>query len=176
MSVSPRPAFPLADGISLANASRHWASFPTASVGVASVILPSIALPAAIVAQVSENLCFIFPQVPAVDPPSAPRSPVFLHASAPCRPAAPFLAGVPWASASLHLAAPPAVVGLLAFAGAQLLFLRVIPASATRRVLLLLGSNWDVMVPARLFVDVLLLVSLVPRFVAMRLLPRPVGP
>ncbi|CAI5500601.1 unnamed protein product [Closterium sp. Naga37s-1] len=131
VSVSPRPAFPLAGGVGLANASRRWASFPTASVDAASVILPSVALSAATAAQVSENPGFVFPQVPAVDRPSAPRSPVFLPASAPCRHAAPFLAGVPWASASLHFAAPHAVVGLLASAGAQLLLLRAIPASVT---------------------------------------------
>ncbi|CAI5536017.1 unnamed protein product [Closterium sp. Naga37s-1] len=99
-----------------------------ASPGI--VTIPPFPFLAADGQAVSENPCFVFPQAPAVDRPSAPRSSVFLPAAAPCRHAAPFLAGIPWASASLHLAAPPAVIGLLAFASAQLLLLRAISASA----------------------------------------------
>ncbi|CAI7886055.1 unnamed protein product [Closterium sp. NIES-54] len=61
MSISPRCIFLLACGVIRATANRHWASLPTAVVGAASVILPSVALPAATAAQMSDTPCLVLP-------------------------------------------------------------------------------------------------------------------
>ncbi|CAI5505833.1 unnamed protein product [Closterium sp. Naga37s-1] len=141
LSVSPRPASPLAGGFGWASVTLHWASSSTASVGEASVILPFVALPAANVAQASEIPRSVFLHVPAVDRESAACSHAFLPVAAPCRRAAPFLAEVPWASASLCLAVLPAVGALMVCASALPFFLRAIPAMPATRAPLPIGSD-----------------------------------
>ncbi|CAI5518754.1 unnamed protein product [Closterium sp. Naga37s-1] len=130
VSVPPRPAFLPPSDVGWSTANRHWALFPTSVVGAASVILPSVALPAATAAPASGIPCPALPQVPAVEPPSAPRSPVHLHASLPSHRTALFSAVVPSVFTSLRPAAPPAVAGLLACVPAELLLPLAILAAA----------------------------------------------
>ncbi|CAI5527255.1 unnamed protein product [Closterium sp. Naga37s-1] len=132
VSVPPRPAFLPPCGVGWATANRHWASLPTAVAGTASVILPSVALPAATAAPASGTPCPTLPQVPAVEPPSTPRSPVHLRASLPRHCTALFSAVVPSVSVSLCPAAPPAIAGLLSCVRARLLLPHEIPAAAPR--------------------------------------------